>query len=297
VISVMAPSSVISERSCWPVAIVTRDAAFSFSDSIRAAKTPTMFDRCSNDRKMRNRSLKPATAVAVNLVVSVSLAITSIGCRSVSQETADLDLGAAIDRLQRPLTADPAALYHVRVAASGGLRLAVLTSGEQGRLTVSEPFGSTVSLTSWSGSRPPTFLDLKHGCRLEASDLEQVLGIAAMPLPQAVRLLVGRLPAVDADRLSPRDDGKILVEGQGWAALVTVEPEPWRVVRVEEVGNRGERWHLKLGDHSLSVPGSIRLENRDGRWVELELVRLEWNDGGELPSLPDLPLCLVGRDP
>ena len=224
--------------------------------------------------------------------LSVFLALAAMGCRSTARETAPLDLEAAIDRLHRPLTSDPAALYRVRVSSSGGLRLALLTSGDEGRLTVSEPFGSAVSLTAWTGSRPPTFFDLRQGCRLEASDLEQVLGVAAMPLPQAVQLFAGRLPAIGDDRLTPRDDGRIFVEGRGWRAFVTVRSEPWRVVRVEENETRGSGWLLELSDHSLSVPGSVRVENRDGRWAELELVRLEWNDGGELPSLPDLPDCI-----
>ena len=99
------------------------------------------------------------------------------------------------------------------------------------------------------------------------------------------------------DRLTPGNDGRILVKGQGWRAFVTVRAEPWRVVLVEESGNRGTGWRLELGDHSLSVPGSVRVKNGDGRWAELELVRLEWNDGGELPSLPDLPHCVGEPDP
>jgi len=237
------------------------------------------------------------TRAAARLVLSVFFLLAAAGCRSAALETAPVDLDAAIERLSRPLPGDPAALYRVRVSSSGGLRLALLTRGEQGRFTVSEPFGSAVSLTAWSGSRPATFFDLRQGCRLEASDLGQVLGVAAMPLPQAVRLLIGRLPANADDRLTPGNDGRILVEGQGWRAFVTVRAEPWRVVLVEESGNRGTGWRLELGDHSLSVPGSVRVENGDGRWAELELVRLEWNDGGELPSLPDLPHCVGEPDP
>jgi hypothetical protein len=118
-----------------------------------------------------------------------------------------------------------------------------------------------------------------------------------MPLPQAVRLLVGRLPAVADDRLTPSADGRVLVEGQGWRARVTVSGEPWRVVLVEDDGSRGTGWRIELGDHSLSVPGLVRVENGDGRWAELELVRLEWNDGGELPALPELPFCVGDAEP
>lgn len=169
--------------------------------------------------------------------------------------------------------------------------MSVLTSGGDGRLTVSEPFGAAVSLTAWSGSLQPTFFDLRKGCQIQAMELEQVLGVAAMPLPQAVRLFTGRLPATSDDWVAPREDGRILIEGLRWAALVTVAAEPWRVVSVEQVDAQGRGWRFELSDHSLSVPGFIRVENADGRWAELELVRLEWNEGGELPPTPDMPLC------
>jgi len=210
---------------------------------------------------------------------------------AVTPETVPVDPETAIERLNRPLPGDPAALYRLRVSSSGGLRMSVLTSGDAGRLTVSEPFGSAVSLTSWSGSQPPTFFDLREGCRIQATDLEHALGVAAMPLPQAVRLFGGRLPATGDDWVAPREDGRILVEGLRWAALVTVAADPWRVVSVEQVDAEGRGWRFELSDHSLSVPGFVRVENADGRWAELKLVRLEWNEGGELPSPPDLPLC------
>ena len=213
------------------------------------------------------------------------------GCQSTAPDTVPVDPEMAIERLNRPLSGDPAVLYRLRVSSSGGLRMSVLTSGENGRLTVSEPFGAAVSLTSWSGSQQPTFFDLRKGCQIQATELEQVLGVAAMPLPQAVRLFVGRLPATSGDWVAPREDGRILIEGLRWAALATVAPEPWRVVSVEQVGAQGRGWRFELSDHSLSVPGFIRVENADGRWAELELVRLEWNEGGELPPTPDFPLC------
>ena len=49
--------------------------------------------------------------------------------------------------------------------------------------------------------------------------------------------------------------------------------------------------HIELGDHTLSIPGFVRVENPNGRWAELRLVRLEWNEGEEMPPLPGLPLC------
>jgi hypothetical protein len=213
------------------------------------------------------------------------------GCQSSAPATVPVDPGAAIEKLNRPLSADPAALYRLRVKSSSSLRLSLLTRGEDGRLTVSEPLGGAVSLTSWSGSSQPTFFDLRKGCRIQAVDLERALGVAAMPLPQAVRLFVGRLPATGDDWVTPRGDGRILVEGMRWAALVTVAADPWRVVSVEEVISQGEGWSFELRDHTLSVPGFIRVRNADGRWAELDLVRLEWSEGGELPPIPDLPLC------
>jgi hypothetical protein len=231
-----------------------------------------------------------------SIVMASLLLLGFAGCRSAVSETTPVDLVAAIERLSRPLSGDPAALYRLRVSSSGGLRMAVLTSGDEGRLTISEPFGSAVSLTSWTASQPPTFFDLRKGCRLESSDLERALGVAAMPLPQAIRLLVGRLPATSEDRVTAREDGRILVQGRTWAALVDVAADPYRVVSVEEHGGRDRGWSFELRDHSLSVPGFVRVKNPDGRWAELDLVRLEWSERGELPPRPDLPPCGAERD-
>jgi len=239
----------------------------------------------------QGRNAAVSNRAAASVVLPLLLLLGFAGCQSTAPDTVPADPEMAIERLNRPLSGDPAVLYRLRVSSSGGLRMSVLTSGEYGRLTVSEPFGAAVSLTSWSGSQQPTFFDLRKGCQIQATELEQVLGVAAMPLPQAVRLFVGRLPATSGDWVAPREDGRILIEGLRWAALATVAPEPWRVVSVEQVGAQGRGWRFELSDHSLSVPGFIRVENADGRWAELELVRLEWNEGGELPPTPDFPLC------
>jgi hypothetical protein len=135
------------------------------------------------------------------------------------------------------------------------------------------------------------FFDLREGCRLHTTDLERALGVAAMPLPQAVRLLGGRLPALADDWISLREDDQILIEGEHWAALVRVASNPIRVIAVEEVGGTDEGWRIELAEHTLSIPGFVRVENPNGRWAELRLVRLEWNQGKELPPLPDLPFC------
>lgn len=255
--------------------------------SAHCLNAPKMSDR--NRYRVAAGATRAVTWIAVGLLLMLELS----GCRSTTPEFTPVDLEAAIENLSRPLPGDPAVLYRLRVSSSGGLRMALLTSGDAGRLTVSEPFGSAVSLTAWTGSQAPTFYDLRKGCRLEAADLGRVLGVSALPLPQAVRLLGGRLPTDVDDRVTPRADGRLLVEGRGWEAIVTVKAEPWRVVSVEEAGGRKRGWRLELGDHSLSVPGLVRVKNGDGRWAELKLVRLEWNAGGELPSLPELPLCVV----
>lgn len=197
----------------------------------------------------------------------------------------------------RPLPGDPSVLYRLRIPSSGGLRMSVLTSAGGGRLTISEPFGSAVSVTAWQGDTPPVFFDLREGCRLEASDLSRALGVGAMPLPQAVRMLCGRMPATAEDSVSPVGGSRFLVEGRGWAAEVEVAGDPWRVVSVHEAGRSASGWRIVLEDHTGSVPGSLRLKRGDGRWAELELVRLEWHEEGKLPELPDAPLCVVEARP
>jgi hypothetical protein len=250
---------------------------------------------CLTERVMnlisQDRVAASGARAAARIVAPLLFGLAFTGCQSTAPVTAPVDPVAAIERLNRPLAGDPAALYRLRVSSSGGLRMSILTSGEDGRLTVSEPFGAAVSLTSWSGSQQPTFFDLREGCQIQAADLEQALGVAAMPLPQAVRLFVGRLPATGDDWVVPREDGRILVEGSRWAALVTVVADPWRVVSVEEISARGRGWRFELSEHSLSVPGFVRVENAGGRWAELELVRLEWSKDGELPPPLDLPIC------
>jgi hypothetical protein len=236
------------------------------------------------------------TRMTLRTVVPLLLVAAVAGCRSAAPETPYIDLEEAIETLSRPLSGDPAILYRLRVSSSGGLRMAVLTSGESGRLTVSEPFGSAVSLTAWTASLPPTFFDLRKGCRLGASSFKRALGVRAMPLPQAVRLLVGRLPAVPGDRVTPLGEDRILIEGRGWSALVRVAADPFRVLSVEDAGSGNRGWSLELDDHSISVPGFVRVENPDGRWAELDLVRLEWSEHGELPPLPEVPLCSVDVD-
>jgi hypothetical protein len=185
-----------------------------------------------------------------------------------------------------------AALYRLRVRATGGLRLSVLTVADAGRVTISEPFGSAVSLTAWQGQRMPVVFDLRERCRFTTTNLSGVLGVSNLPLPQAIRILGGRLPAVEGDRVEVREDGRLRVEGPAWSGLVSVMPEPWRVVAVEDVTEgEGSGWRVELRDHTVSIPGWLRVNGADGRWAELELVRLQWNTATELPQLPNMEPC------
>ena len=220
-------------------------------------------------------------------------ALTTVGCASAERTLVDRDRveeGVAV--LSRSLPGDLAALYRMRVPKTGGLRLSVATSGDEGRMTISEPFGAAVSLTAWSGSGTSVHFDMEEGCRRDAADLRQVLGLRALPLDQAVRLLGGRLPAAPGDDISSIDGPDLEIRGEGWAARVRLAADPWRVLEVAELGaDRGEGWLIELDDHSSSVPGRIRVTNADGRWAELELSRMEWPVGAVLPMLPDFPTC------
>jgi hypothetical protein len=220
-----------------------------------------------------------------------------LGCQStVAPASVDRDaMQQALELLSRPLSGDLGALYRLRVSSSGGLRLSVLTKGPQGRMTISEPFGSAVSLTAWGGTGAPEVFDLRASCRLPAADLSTVLGVGRLPLAQAVQLLGGRLPAGVEDRLDIVADARIRVSGEWGSGLVTIAQDPWRVISFEQqIPSGGEAWTVRLGRHTLSTPGWIRVEAADGRWAELELVHLEWDRVGELPALPRIPRCESG---
>ena len=140
------------------------------------------------------------------------------------------------------------------------------------------------------GGHPP-LLDFREGCRLEAGDVSAVLGVGRLPLPQVVRLLGGRLPAVKGDHVEAVGGGRLRVEGLGWSCLVTVAADPWRVVEVASESD-GEPWLVRLGRHTASLPGWVRVEREGGHeWAELELVSLEWGTVEDLPDLPELPPC------
>jgi len=224
-------------------------------------------------------------AVAMSLV---------FGCRSSTPRRThdDAALAEALTALQKPVSGDMAALYHLRIPSSGGLRLSILEASGEGRLTISEPFGAAVSMAEWGGPDGPLFLDLREGCRVPGGGLSAILGVEVMPLPQAVRLLAGRMPAGESDRVRAVADGWLEVVGDGWSARVTVADLPWRITEVEErtVGDVAG-WKIRLEDHSGSLPGTVRVQGAAGRWAELELVRLQWDTIDTLPPLPALPRC------
>jgi len=67
----------------------------------------------------------------VGLFAAVLVALVLLtACRSAAPPLGAADLEAARLRLNQPLPGSPAALYHLRVPSSGGLRLSLLTSGE-----------------------------------------------------------------------------------------------------------------------------------------------------------------------
>jgi hypothetical protein len=226
--------------------------------------------------------------------------VSGLSCRS-----ATIPAPQPMERLEEarqelfgPLPGDMAALYRLRVRATGGLRLSVLTLADAGRVTISEQFGSALSLTAWQGQRMPVVFDLRERCRFTTNDLSGVLGVSNLPLPHAIRILAGRLPAVEGDRVEVREDGRLQVEGSTWSGLVSVMPDPWRVVSVEDVTEgEGIGWNVNLRDHTASIPGWLRVKGADGRWAELELVRLQWNTATELPQVPNIEPCGGTRRP
>jgi len=233
----------------------------------------------------------PAAARLVGALAAGVCALAGCGTTGPAAQGGGWNEASAVPRLSRPLPGSMAALYRLRVPATGGLRLSVTALEHSGRLSVSERFGSALSITAWDAGAPPVLLDFREGCRLEAGDVSAVLGVGRLPLPQVVRLLGGRLPAVDGDLVETAGGGRLRVEGLGWSCVVTVAADPWRVVEVASESD-GEPWQVRLDRHTASLPGRVRIE-RDGgdEWAELELVSLEWGTVEELPDLPELPPC------
>ena len=241
---------------------------------------------------LHSRSCRHRALGAVALLILIQGAVGCSSTRTSSNGADSQQLIEAIERLDRPTAGDMAALYDLRVARSGGLRLSMVTAGRAGRLTISEPFGSAVSLTAWEADSPTVFFDMEKGCRREVQDLEDILGVGALPLEPAARLLGGRLPTTGGGEVRPDGDGAVEVIEDEFVATVRLVSDPWRVVEVwVNQDDRADGWRLELGSHASSVPGTIRIEDPDGRWAELVLKRLEWPTGATLPGLPNFPPC------
>ncbi len=197
-----------------------------------------------------------------------------------------LSFEVARETLSRPLPGPFVALYRLRVPSTGGLRLSVIADGGRGRMTVSESLGGAVVVAGWDDHGSEIF-DLRKGCRLQGDRAVAALGLGNLPLSRAVLLLGGRAPALQGDRVRTLGQEDLLeIAGAGWWAVAELAREPSRIITL-----RGEDWEAELDDHTSSVPGSIRIETPSGDWAELELVRLQWEFSGDLPSLPDLPVC------
>jgi hypothetical protein len=230
------------------------------------------------------------------LLLALITVLVLAGCHTAAPRVvSDDELQVAVDHLRRPLPGDLAALYALQVPASGGLRLSILTAGGEGRMTVSEPFGAAVSVTAWVADGRAEVYDLREGCRFAVDDVASVFGVGQLSLPRAVRLLGGRLPTAEGDRVRLIGGLRVMVDGGGWSCIVAVRPDPWRVVTVTPTDATSDgAWRVELEEHTSSVPGHLRLERDDGRWAELRLVRLEWGAETRLPAVPHLEPCADG---
>lgn len=225
-------------------------------------------------------------------VLSLAGAVLLQGCGSTAPGVSANRANEALTILSAPLPNDLSAIYRLRVPKSAGLRMTVLARPDSGRLTVSRSLGSALTTVGWEPTQVPILVDYQEGCSLRSESISRVLGVGSLPLPQAVRLVGGRLPATDRDRVSVQPDGRLLVEGFRWGCLVKVARKPWRVVHVESVRGPSESaWSVRLSKHRGSVPGIVRFESSDDRWAEIELRGVQWNAIAELPGLPDFPPC------
>lgn len=252
----------------------------------------------------RDRSAASVAAVTLAATRAATLATMLTAMLALTGCVSSRDLGRppqldeaqrleAMAELRQPPTGDLAALYRLRVPHSGGLRCSVLARGDSGRLTISEHFGSALSLAAWSADGAAEILDLRQGCRLPSGDLSAMLGVGRLPMANAVRLLGGRLPMVEGDESWWQDEGWLVISGPGWAGSVRLSAQPpWRVVELRGLASSPETgWRLLLDEHIGSLPGLIRIEQGEERWAELKLIRLQWDTAADLPALPDLPQC------
>ncbi len=220
------------------------------------------------------------------VVVVVALGLCG-ACATLDRPALDLpSFDTVVKALRRPLPGPFVALYRLRVPSTGGLRLSVIAESDRGRMTVSENLGGALVVAGWDNRGSEVF-DLRKGCRLEGESALGALGIGSLPLDRVILLLGGRAPAIEGDRVrSWTMDGWMEINGEEWRAVAQFKADPVRIVSL-----RGEDWAVELGDHTSSVPGTLRVESGSGDWAELELIRLQWEYSGDLPPLPDLPVC------
>ena len=224
--------------------------------------------------------------VLLRVALCVSVVFLPAGCLSSRSGTSfpQWDLQEGLRQLMRPLPGPMAALYRLRVGSTSTLRMALLAEGRWGRMTISESFGSTLSITAWDVDQPTRVLDMRHGCRISGSAIEGIPGLSRIPMRRLPLLLGGRLPVGEEDRIEIGTHGELLVNSPSWNAVIYLEPDPWRVVEV-----RSGDYFVTLSDHSLSVPGRIETRDPEGRRIRLELLRLKWEIARRPGALPELP--------
>lgn len=229
---------------------------------------------------LKSRSSVLVVTLVMGLAAGCATTVAPGGGRSDSP-----DLATGLEKLRASLPGDLSALYRMRVAATGGLRLTVVERGSEGRLVVSRPLGGAVALASWDGNAARLF-DLEQGCEDDTSRAAGVVGLGVLPLREVPRILGGRLPEGRVD-IEDRDRLEVFVRGDGWSCRAVLGAEPWRVLSLElPDGTTAE-----LSRHTSSVPGTVKVVNPAGDWIQLELTRLEWDSPAGLPPLPKLEVC------
>ncbi len=224
----------------------------------------------------------------------VASTIGLVGCRATTEVpvlSAD-EVAQAVPGLSAPVSGDLSAIYRLRIQRAGGLRMSVLARPDSGRLTISRPFGDAVSAVGWEPNQLPVLVDYREGCSVRAASIMDLLGVGSLPLPQAVRLISGRLPATSADRVTVESNGQLKIVGPDWKCLVFLAPNPWRVTRVESADVPVDsQWSIDLSDHEQVVPKRLRFEGSSERWAEIELRQLQWHPIDNLPAMPEMPPC------
>jgi hypothetical protein len=69
---------------------------------------------------IRARSAAVRAGTAPRIVVPLLILLGLAGCQSVVPEIVPVDPETAIEKLNRPLSGDPAALYRMRVSSTDG---------------------------------------------------------------------------------------------------------------------------------------------------------------------------------